>query len=143
MLLRESGQAIGQSPDLAAAVHEPGSGGVPHGKVIVEFGDAVTRGADAAEPARRALIDAVGADGFVAAAAIVLEETDDTTRPFIHSATLDYNDDNRILRVYVSETLTGSATVITDMDLSDAAGGGDDPVVKHNAFPTISASRFQ
>ena len=71
MLLRESGQAIGQSPDLAAAVHEPGSGGVPHGKVIVEFGDAVTRGADAAEPARRALIDAVGADGFVAAAAIV------------------------------------------------------------------------
>ena len=71
MLLRESSQAIGQSPDLGAAVHEHGSGGVPNGEVIVEFGDAVTRGTGKIEPARRALIDAVGIEGFVAAASIV------------------------------------------------------------------------
>ncbi len=71
MLLRESSQAIGQSTRLDAAVGEGQGGGIPNGDVLVEFGEAVTRGSEDVGQARADLIHAVGPEAFVVASAIV------------------------------------------------------------------------
>lgn len=74
MLLRESSKAIGEVEDLddlAATVGRGGDGGVPHGEALVRFGEAVTQGTDDVAAARSQLIDALGAEGFVQACAIV------------------------------------------------------------------------
>ena len=70
MLLRASSEAIGEQADLNGTIGE-GDGGVPHGTVLREFAEAATRGSDDLPVARQALVDAVGPEAFVEAAATV------------------------------------------------------------------------
>ena len=71
MLLRESGRHRGESYSLDG-VSGDGDSGVPHGRPLLDFAEAVVEGADAAIPAaRRALVAAVGEKGFVDAAGVV------------------------------------------------------------------------
>ena len=70
MLLRASGQAIEEDVKIEGAVGE-GDGGVPHGAALAAFAEAATRGNEALEPARAALVAEVGGERFVEAAATV------------------------------------------------------------------------
>lgn len=71
VLLRESSKALGNEAKLEATVGQgDGGGGVPHGQALVRFAEAA-RGGDDLPEARAALIDAVGWEGFVEAAATV------------------------------------------------------------------------
>lgn len=70
MLLRASGEAIGEQVHLEGSVGE-GDGGVASGTELLRFAEAATRGNDDLVAARRALIDAVGGSAFVEAAATV------------------------------------------------------------------------
>ncbi len=72
MLLRESSEAIGESAELGATVADgAGEGGVPHGGLLARFAEAVTRASEDADPLRGQLIEAIGADAFVEAAATI------------------------------------------------------------------------
>lgn len=70
MLLRASGQAIGEEAELDGAVGV-GDGGVPHGAALVAYAEAASRGSEDLVPAREALGAAVGAAGLIRAAATV------------------------------------------------------------------------
>ena len=73
MLLRASGPTYDQTFDLAAVIGTPeGDGGVPYGRLLVAFADAVL-GEDegALTRAREALAAALGPPGLVDAAAVV------------------------------------------------------------------------
>ena len=71
MLLRESGEHYGESYALDG-VDGDGDSGVPHGRALLDFAEAVIGGTDAEiGDARDKLVDAVGADGFVDAAGVV------------------------------------------------------------------------
>ncbi len=71
MLLRESGRHYGESYSLDG-ISGDGDGGVPHGRLLLDFAEAVLEGVDAViAPARRALVAAVGEAGFVDAAGVV------------------------------------------------------------------------
>jgi hypothetical protein len=72
-LLRESSTATGASYDLSAIVGDGGAdGGVPHGRVLVAFVDAVLGGLDAELPGlRNGVRSAVGDAGFVDACATI------------------------------------------------------------------------
>ena len=70
MLLRWSGEARNEEPDLAV-VNGDGDGGVAHGRTLAAFAEAVLGNDDAALAAvRQDLIAAVGADGAVDASAV-------------------------------------------------------------------------
>ena len=71
LLLRESSEKIGQNVALSASVGREGGGGIEHGEALVRFGEAITRGSDDAEAARKALRTALGEEAFVEAAGIV------------------------------------------------------------------------
>ncbi len=71
MLLRASGEKVGDKVDLEATVGRGGDGGVLHGEALLRFGEAVTRGSDDAGATRQALLRAVGPAGFMEAASIV------------------------------------------------------------------------
>ena len=71
MLLRESGEHYGESYSLDGVTGD-GDGGVPHGRLLLDFAEAVIGGAEGEiDRARDALVPAVGADGFVDAAGVV------------------------------------------------------------------------
>jgi hypothetical protein len=70
LLLRESSEKAGAEVDITGALGE-GDGGIPSGAALIRFGEAVTRGSEDVDAARAALIEAVGRDGFIDAAAIV------------------------------------------------------------------------
>jgi hypothetical protein len=70
MLLRASSQAIGESVNLEGTIGK-GDGGVPHGALLVRFAEAATRGNEDLPEARTALLEAIGPEAFVEAAATV------------------------------------------------------------------------
>jgi hypothetical protein len=72
-LLRASGQHAGERLEVGAALEgDGGAAGVPHGALLVEFGEAMLRGDDARRAAaREALYRALGAEALVDAAAVV------------------------------------------------------------------------
>ena len=71
MLLRESGAHYGESYSLDGVTGD-GDGGVPHGRQLIDFAEAVVGGAEAElDRAREALIAAVGESGFVDAVGVV------------------------------------------------------------------------
>ena len=72
MLLRASSEETGDEVDLGATVgRSEDGGGIEHGALLVAFAETVTRGSDDAAPARKSLLEAVGPEAFVVAAAIV------------------------------------------------------------------------
>ena len=73
MLLRASGRTYDKTYDLAAVIGTPeGDGGVPEGKQLVAFAEAVLGDAAAAlARARDALMTAMGPPGLVDAAGVV------------------------------------------------------------------------
>lgn len=70
MLLRASSKAIGGAADVDGAVGR-GDGGVPHGASLIRFAEAATRRSSDLEAARSQLIDAIGSEAFVEAAATI------------------------------------------------------------------------
>ena len=70
MLLRASSQALGEQADLNGTIGE-GDGGVPHGELLRAFAEAATRSSENLPSVRQALVDAVGPEAFVEAAATV------------------------------------------------------------------------
>ncbi len=71
MLLRESGEHYGESYTLDG-VDGGGDSGVPHGRALLDFAEAVVQGTDdEIDRARESLIAAVGEAGFVDAAGVV------------------------------------------------------------------------
>jgi len=93
MLLRASSEKAGFEAKLEGAVGE-GDGGVVHGAILNSFGEVVTRGVDDPAPARQALRDALGPDGFVEACCIVgifngLVRTADASGVPLDDGTLD------------------------------------------------------
>ena len=71
MLLRESGRHYGESYSLDGVTGE-GDGGVPHGRALLDFAEAVVGGTgEEIARARGALIRTVGRAGFVDAAGVV------------------------------------------------------------------------
>lgn len=71
MLLRESGGHYGETYSLDGVTGD-GDGGVPHGRQLIDFAEAVVGGTETElEPARKALVAAVGEEGFVDAAGVV------------------------------------------------------------------------
>ena len=71
MLLRESGEHYGERYSLDGVTGD-GDGGVPHGRRLIDFAEAVVGGTDAElDRARGALIAAVGEAGLVDAAGVV------------------------------------------------------------------------
>ncbi|MDE0335641.1 MAG: hypothetical protein OXI64_11825 [Defluviicoccus sp.] len=71
MLLRESGEHYGENYSLDGVTGD-GDGGVPHGRQLIDFAEAVVGGAEAElERTRKALIAAIGEEGFVDAAGVV------------------------------------------------------------------------
>ena len=68
MLLRASSEAIGAEAKLGATVGR-GDSGVDHGDLLARYAEAATRGADELAALRGELLEAVGPDGLVAAAA--------------------------------------------------------------------------
>lgn len=70
-MLRASSEATEGTIDAASAVHGEAAG-VPHGPLLVQFVEAVTRGgAAAADAARNALSQAAGPEAVVDAAAVL------------------------------------------------------------------------
>jgi len=69
-LLRASSEEVGQEVVLEAAVGGAGAEAVAHGRALVRFGEAVTRGSEDLGPAREALLEALGDEGFAEAAGI-------------------------------------------------------------------------
>ena len=70
MLLRASGEALDQQPDLRGTVGE-GDACVRHGARLVRFAEAATRGDSDLDGARSALAEEIGFEAFVEAAATV------------------------------------------------------------------------
>ena len=71
MLLRESGKHHGETYSLDGVTGD-GDGGVPHGRLLLDFAEAAIGGTEAGiDRARQALIAAVGEEGFVDAAGVV------------------------------------------------------------------------
>ncbi len=71
MLLRESGRHYGETYSLDGVTGD-GDGGVPHGRLLLDFAEAAIGGTDAeVDRARDALIPAVGEQGFVDTAGVV------------------------------------------------------------------------
>ena len=71
MLLRESGRHYGETYSLDGVTGE-GDGGVEHGRVLLDFAEAVVDGTSGKiRKTREALIAALGAPGFVDAAGVV------------------------------------------------------------------------
>ena len=70
MLLRASSEAIGENADLGGAVGRS-AGQLPHGDLLAAFAEAATRGSEELASVRKELLEAVGPDGFVEAAATV------------------------------------------------------------------------
>ena len=70
MLLRASGQANKTDVRLEGSIGT-GDGGVEHGEGLLRFAEAATRGSNELGEARIALIDAIGAEAFLEAAATV------------------------------------------------------------------------
>lgn len=73
MLLRESGRQDGRDYTLEGVKGTSGGdGGVGHGRVLLDFAEAVVVGTDAdLDRARADLVEAVGIEGFVDAAGVV------------------------------------------------------------------------
>ena len=72
-LLRASSRHKGEEYDLTAVLGSTAEGdGVPHGALLVEFAEAVLDGGDARlSKARAALLDTLGSNALVDAAAVV------------------------------------------------------------------------
>ena len=71
MLLRESSKAVDLSIDTKATMGGEGSETVDHGAELVSFAEAVTWGSGNVDEVREAVLERLGADGFVEAASIV------------------------------------------------------------------------
>ena len=72
MLLRASSEAIGGEAAIEGAIGAAeGDGGVASGAAMVRFAEAVTLASSDLEASRRALLDELGAVGFVEVAATV------------------------------------------------------------------------
>ena len=72
MLLRASSEAIGGEAAIEGAIGAAeGDGGVPSGAAMVRFSEAVTLSSPDLEDSRRALLEELGAVGFVEVAATV------------------------------------------------------------------------
>jgi hypothetical protein len=70
-LLRASAKHSGESYSLSAVTTGIGDGGVPHGELLMRFGEAVLSGEDARLiEIRQALLDAIGPAGLVDAAGV-------------------------------------------------------------------------
>ena len=70
MLLRASSEAIGEEAKLGATVGR-GDSGVPEGELLVAFAEAATRGRESLPSVRAELLEALGPEAFVLAAATV------------------------------------------------------------------------
>ena len=70
MLLRASSQSIDLEADLRGALGE-GDGGVPHGEILTRFAEAATSGTEELDEARQAVLEEMGPECFVEAAATV------------------------------------------------------------------------
>ena len=71
MLLRESSKAVDLSIDTNASMGGEGAKTVDHGAELVSFAEAVTWGSGNVDEVREAVLERLGADGFVEAASIV------------------------------------------------------------------------
>ena len=72
MMLRASSQDLGDKLNLRAVVDSAGTdSGVPHSQVLVDFVDAALTGKPELNTARVAVVDALGSDGVVDAAAVI------------------------------------------------------------------------
>ena len=71
MLLRESSKAVDLSIDTNASMGGEGAETVDHGAELVSFAEAVTCGSGNVDEVREAVLERLGADGFVEAASIV------------------------------------------------------------------------
>lgn len=99
MLLRASSQEAGAEVDLRATIGS-GSGGIPHGDLLVRYAEAGTRGGDDLEAVRAELLAAIGPEAFVEAAATVgifngLVRTADATGIPLDDGTLKASGDFR------------------------------------------------
>ena len=71
-MLRESSLTHDEAVDFAAVMDGGVDSGVPHGAALVRFAEAVLTGSGSErEAARRALVDAMGAEALVDAAGVV------------------------------------------------------------------------
>ena len=70
MLLRASGEAMDEEAQLEGSIGD-GDSGVEQGVALVRFAEAATRGSEDLGEARTALIDAIGGEAFIEAAATV------------------------------------------------------------------------
>lgn len=133
MLLRESSEAVGERPELAATLGRGGSDTVPHGDVLVCFGEAVTRGTEEIDQARIDLIHALGAEGFVEAAGIVgifnglVRVADSTGIPLDDQTRAATREFRRELGL---DAFPGSANTAPE-----SPGGGREPGDLDRAFP--------
>lgn len=71
MLLRASSDAVGAQVDLNATVEDAADGGVEHGGVLTAFAEAVVRVADGLDAARARVLQTLGPERFVEAAATI------------------------------------------------------------------------
>ena len=71
MLLRESSKAVDLSIDTNASMGGEGAETVDHGAELVSFAEAVTWGSGNVDEVREAVLERLGAGGFVEAASIV------------------------------------------------------------------------
>ena len=71
MLLRESSKAVDLNIDTNASMGGQGAETVDHGAELVSFAEAVTWGSGNVDEVREAVLERLGADGFVEAASIV------------------------------------------------------------------------
>ena len=71
MLLRASSKAVEQDVEVQATMGGHGAELVEHGEALVAFAEAVTRGSGNVDEVREAVLERLGADGFVEAASII------------------------------------------------------------------------
>lgn len=71
MLLRESSKAVDLNIDTNASMGGQGAERVDHGAELVSFAEAVTWGTGNVGKVRAAVLERLGADGFVEAASII------------------------------------------------------------------------
>ena len=127
MLLRASSVKAGDEAKLEGAIGQ-GDGGVPHGAALIRFGEAVSRGSADVERARADLIQEVGREAFIEAAAVVgifngLVRTADSTGIPLDDGTRDSTAD---FRADLGLDAFRSAAN-TDLAATDPAGATPDP----------------
>ncbi len=126
MLLRASGEELGDKVELRAALGE-GGGGVAKGEILARFAEAATRGTDDLDAVRAELLKAVGPEALVEAASTVgafsgLVRTADSTGIPLDGGTLSASVDFRA--ELGLNAFSGASS--TDLDAVGAAAGSRD-----------------